>query len=236
MIGEPRLHEPECESTQQLLFDRADELPEGAVATTDHQTGGRGRSGRLWEDTPGTSVLCSILLRPAPERSAPELSLVAAAAAAEAVEAATGLSAQIKWPNDVMLNRRKVAGILAEMRVDVVVVGIGINVNQTREQLPADARTPAGSLRSLTGSQYDRELVLSSLFERLDARYAAWRDGGLDAVFDEIGSRNFLFARTIRVGDVAGIGGSIQRDGRLEIVTSHDAHVLVESGEVEFER
>jgi BirA family biotin operon repressor/biotin-[acetyl-CoA-carboxylase] ligase len=236
MIGEPRLHKWECESTQQLLFDRVDELPDGAVATTEHQTSGRGRLGRTWEDMAGTSVLCSVLLRPPPERSAPELSLVAATATAEAIEAHTGLSAQIKWPNDVMLNRRKVAGILAEMRGDAVVLGIGINVNQTREQLPADARIAAGSLRSLMGHEYDREPVLASLLERLDHRYQAWRNGGLDAVFGEIGSRNFLFARTIRVGDVAGIGGSIQRDGRLEIVTSHDGHVLVESGEVEFER
>jgi BirA family biotin operon repressor/biotin-[acetyl-CoA-carboxylase] ligase len=235
VIGEPRLHEPQCESTQQLLFDRADELPEGAIATADHQAGGRGRLGRSWTDAPGTSVLCSVLLRPPPERSAPELSLVAAAATAEAIEATTGLSAQIKWPNDVMLNRRKVAGILAEMRGDAVVLGIGINVNQTRGQLPADTKTPAGSLRSLSGSTYDREGVLTALLERLDVRYQAWRDGGLDAVFDEIGSRNFLFARTISVGDVAGIGGSIARDGRLEVMTD-SGHVLVESGEVEFTR
>jgi biotin-(acetyl-CoA carboxylase) ligase len=78
--------------------------------------------------------------------------------------------------------------------------------------------------------------VLARLLERLEIRYSAWRTGGLDAVFDEIGSRNFLFARTIRVGDVSGVGGSIQRDGRLEIVTGHDSHVLVESGEVEFDR
>jgi BirA family transcriptional regulator, biotin operon repressor / biotin---[acetyl-CoA-carboxylase] ligase len=236
MIGEPRLHEPECESTQQLLLDRAGELPDGAIATTDHQTAGRGRLGRDWEDTPGSSVLVSVLLRPPAERSAPELSLVAAAATAEAVEIATSLSAQIKWPNDVMLNRRKVAGILAEMRGDDVVIGIGVNVNQTTAELPSKTRTPASSLRALTGSVYEREAVLARLLERLEIRYSAWRTGGLDAVFDEIGSRNFLFARTIRVGDVSGVGGSIQRDGRLEIVTGHDSHVLVESGEVEFDR
>ncbi len=236
MIGEPRLHVPECESTQQLLFDRIDELPDGAIATTDHQTGGRGRLGRDWEDAPGSSVLVSVLLRPPAERQAPELSLVAAAATAEAVEIVTTLSAQIKWPNDVMLNRRKVAGILAEMRGDAVVIGIGVNVNQTAGQLPAETRTPAGSLRSLTGREYDRDAVLAAVLERLETRYAAWRADGLDGVFDEIGSRNFLFARTIRVGDVSGVGGSILRDGRLEIVTGHESHVLVESGEVEFDR
>src|SRR5262249_35714424 len=159
----------------------------GAIATTDHQTAGRGRLGRDWEDEPGTSVLVSVLLRPPAERSAPELSLVAAAATAEAVGLATSLSAQIQWPNDLMLNRRKVAGILAEMRGDAVVVGVGINVNQTAAQLPAGTRTPAGSLRALTGSEYDREDLLATLLERLAVRYGAWRSGGLDAVFDEIG-------------------------------------------------
>src|SRR5262249_3654600 len=168
--------------TQQLLLDRIDELPDGAIATTDHQTAGRGRLGRDWEDAPGTSVLVSVLVRPPTERSAPELSLVAAAAAAEAVEVATPLPAQIKWPNDVMLNRRKVAGILAEMRGDAVVVGIGINVNQTGAQLPAETRTPAGSLRALTGREYDRDAVLASLLERLETRHAAPRPGGLHAL------------------------------------------------------
>jgi BirA family biotin operon repressor/biotin-[acetyl-CoA-carboxylase] ligase len=236
VIGEPRLHEAVCESTQQLLFDRVDELAEGAIATADYQTAGRGRLGRTWEAPPGSSVHCSVLLRPPAGRAVPELSLVVAAATAEAVEVATDLSAQIKWPNDVMLNRRKVAGILAEMRGDAVVVGIGINVNQTREELPADPRTPAGSLRSLTGRAYDREGILATLLERIDARYQAWRRGGLDAVYDEIGSRNFLFGRAVRVGGVQGIGGRIERDGRLEIIISHDGHVLVESGEVEFAR
>ncbi len=139
MIGSPRRHEPECESTQLLL---GPDDPEGAIATTDHQTGGRGRLGKQWLEAPATSVLVSVALRPPAERPAPELSLVAALATALAVEDATTLAAQIKWPNDVMLNRRKVAGILAEAKGGVVVVGIGLNVNQTREQLPAGDEDP----------------------------------------------------------------------------------------------
>lgn len=236
MIGEPRLHEPECESTQQLLLDRIDELPEGAVATTDHQTAGRGRLGRTWEEAPGTAVLCSVLLRPPVYRPAAELSLVAAVAAAEAVEAATDLSAQIKWPNDVMLNRRKVAGILLEMRGDAVVVGIGVNVNQTRAQLPGDARTAVGSLRSLTGSEYDRDPVLARLLEQLDLRYAQWRAGGLDDVYDELGSRDFLRGRRVRVGGEPGTGVQIDRKGRLVVALDSGEQRAIDSGEVEFER
>ncbi len=234
MIGEPRLFTPECESTQLLLLGA--DLPEGAVAVTDHQTAGRGRLGRTWVEAPGTGVLCSVLLRPPEGRRPAELSLVAAVAVAEAVEAATGLSAQIKWPNDVMLNRRKVAGILAEMRDETVVVGIGVNVNQTHEQLPADARTHPGSLRSLTGQEYERDAVLSSLLSALDRRYAQWRADGLDGVFDDLGSRDFLRGRRVRVGDNAGTAVQIDRQGRLEIAFDGKGHQAIESGEVEFER
>lgn len=236
LIGKLRLHETECLSTQLLLLEHAAELPEGAVATTDHQTAGRGRLGRTWVEAPGTAVLCSVLLRPPVDRPAAELSLVAAVATAEAVEAATDLSAQIKWPNDVMLNRRKVAGILLEMRNEAVVLGIGVNVNQTREQLPADARTAVGSLRSLTGSDYDRDAVLTALLERLDLRYAQWQAGGLDDVYDDLGSRDFLRGRRVRVSGEVGTGVQIDRKGRLVVALDSGEQRAIDSGEVEFER
>ncbi len=132
-FGRPYTYAAECESTQHLL---ADDAPEGAVAVTDHQTAGRGRHGRTWEAPQGTALLCSIVLHPPAERDAPELTLVGAIAAAEAVEGATGLAAQIKWPNDVMLSRRKVCGVLGELRDGVVTLGIGLNVNQTRDAAP----------------------------------------------------------------------------------------------------
>lgn len=234
MIGEPRLYEPECESTQLLLLDS--DLPEGAVAVTDHQTGGRGRLGRPWVDAPGTSVLCSVLLRPPAGRPAPHLSLVCGLAVAEAVEAATGLAAQLKWPNDVMLDRRKVAGILLEARGEAVVCGIGVNVNQTREQLPADARTPAGSLRTVTGRSYDRDDVLDDVLGRLESHYATWREGGLAALHDGIGARNFLFGRRIRIDGRPATAGSLLADGRLELTLDDGESIQIESGELDVER
>ncbi len=232
MIGSPRQHEPECESTQLLLG--ADDA-EGAIATTDHQTGGRGRLGRQWVEAPGTSVLVSILLRPPAERSAPELSLVAALGAALAVEDSTGLAAQIKWPNDVMLNRRKVAGMLAERRGEVVVLGIGLNVNQTREQLPPEAKIAPASLRTIDGRVRDREEVLELLLGRLDASYTSWKTSGLDGLYDELGARDFLRGRRVTLDGASGTADRIERDGRLAVETE-SGRVLVASGEVLFER
>jgi BirA family biotin operon repressor/biotin-[acetyl-CoA-carboxylase] ligase len=233
-FGKPYVYEPECESTQLLLLGSG--LAEGATAATDLQTGGRGRMGRRWESPAGRSVLVSVLLHPPAERHLPELSLVAALAAAEAIEGATGLTAQVKWPNDVMLNRRKVAGILSELSDGTVVVGIGINVNQSRDELPADAPTPAGSLSTMTGTTFDRAALLGSLLFRLERIYDGWRHGGLADLYGEIGARDFLRGRRITVDGGPATALQILRDGRLEVKTDAGEVRALESGEVRYER
>jgi BirA family biotin operon repressor/biotin-[acetyl-CoA-carboxylase] ligase len=232
-FGRPYTYVEACESTQHLLGDDA---PEGAVAVTDHQTAGRGRYGRSWEAPAGTALLCSISLRPPAARNAAELTLVGALAAAEAVEGATTLAAQIKWPNDVMLNRRKVCGVLGELRDEVVTLGIGMNVNQTREQLPSDARTAAASLRTLTGRTFDRAELLGSLLFRLERLYGEWCQSGLVEAFVEIGPRDFLRGRPITVDGTSGIAAGINCDGRLELDIGRGERILVEAGEVSYER
>ena len=118
-------------------------MHEGTVAVADEQTAGRGRLGRGGRPPREGDPLLGAA-KPPPQRRAPELSLVAGIAVADTVERTTGLAAQIKWPNDVMLRRSKVAGCLAEMRDGAVTLGIGINVNQTREELPPVTRLAAG--------------------------------------------------------------------------------------------
>jgi BirA family transcriptional regulator, biotin operon repressor / biotin---[acetyl-CoA-carboxylase] ligase len=234
VIGEPRTHVDECESTQLLL---GPDDPEGAIATTDHQTAGRGRLGRLWLETPGTSVMVSVLLRPPAERRAPELSLVAAIAVALALDdviGGGGARAQIKWPNDVLLQGRKVAGILAEMKGVAVVLGIGINVNQIADELPEGTKLEAASLRSLDGVVRDRETVLTSLLHRLDRLYAEWRAGGLEPLRHELAARDYLRGRRIRAGETAGVAAGIDPAGRLLVETTAGL-VYVESGEIALE-
>ena len=224
-LGEPRLDVESCESTQ-LLVDTS--LPEGALVVADHQTAGRGRLGRSWEAPAGAALLFSVLLKPPLEPPAPQLSLVAGIAVADALERTLGLSVQLKWPNDVMLRRMKIAGCLAEARDGAVVLGIGVNVSQTAEQLPENA----GSIRSLTGRTADREELLSMLLGDLEHRYTAWLAGGLDAVYEGLGPRDFLRGRQVTVNGVSGVVTMIDREGRLEIAQGHGENVTVESGEV----
>jgi BirA family biotin operon repressor/biotin-[acetyl-CoA-carboxylase] ligase len=160
------------ESTQRLL---APDAPEGAVVVADEQTQGRGRLGRRWEAAPGTSILCSVQLRPAgPPSRYPELTVLGAEACAEAIAAVTGLEPAVKHPNDVLVGGRKVAGILGEAGDGRVVLGIGVNVNVPRDELPEDVRLPATSLLAETGAPVDRRLLLAELLATLERRYDAW--------------------------------------------------------------
>jgi BirA family transcriptional regulator, biotin operon repressor / biotin---[acetyl-CoA-carboxylase] ligase len=166
-------------STQRML---ADDDSEGAVAVAEEQTQGRGRLGRSWEAPEGTSVLVSVLLLPAvPAARLPELSLVAGGAVAEAIVEVTGIEPTIKFPNDVLIAGRKVAGILAESSEGRVVLGIGLNANQTREQLPADAQTEPTSLRLELGEPVNRVQLLAAILLQLERAYDAWVVRGTSA-------------------------------------------------------
>jgi BirA family transcriptional regulator, biotin operon repressor / biotin---[acetyl-CoA-carboxylase] ligase len=228
-LGEPRLDVESCESTQALVDTS---LAEGALVVADHQTAGRGRLGRAWDAPPGTAILCSLLLKPPADRNPPGLSLLAGIAVADTLERTTGLAVQVKWPNDVMLRRRKVAGCLAELRDGAVVLGMGMNVNQTQAELPPNA----GSLRTLTGRTWDRETLLAMLLEDLEGRYSAWLEGGLDAVYDGLGPRDFLRGRRVTVNGTSGVAAMIDREGRLAIAVAHGEVVTVASGEVAYDR
>jgi BirA family transcriptional regulator, biotin operon repressor / biotin---[acetyl-CoA-carboxylase] ligase len=175
-FGRPYLYFERCESTQRELPPDA---PEGAVAVAEEQTAGRGRLGRPWHALPRTSVLVSINLRPSVEvPRLPELSVVAGLAAADAIVRETGVQPEVRFPNDLLVGGRKVAGILAEARDDRVVLGIGINANLDEDELPKNVDTPATSLSIEAGAPVDRARLLTTLLEQLERRYEAWVRGG----------------------------------------------------------
>ena len=151
---------------------------EGTVAVADEQTEGRGRLGRSWHAPAGTALLFSTLLIPAVELSRlPELSLVAGDAVAEAIADTTGLDPKIKFPNDILIEGRKVAGILAESSEGRVVLGIGVNANQEEAELPADVQTEPTSLRVELGRRVDRAELLAAILARLEPAYDRWLTG-----------------------------------------------------------
>ena len=173
-LGAPYTFVSECASTQRLI---GEDDPEGATVATDHQTQGRGRLGRIWEDTPGRSILVSVLLRPrAPMPLWPELSLVAGEAVARGLDRETGIDASLRHPNDVVVAGRKLVGVLAEARPGRVVLGIGVNVNQTAEELPIDTAKPPTSLRIELGREVDRAPLLAAILAELELGYDAWAE------------------------------------------------------------
>jgi BirA family biotin operon repressor/biotin-[acetyl-CoA-carboxylase] ligase len=174
-FGKPYTYVERCESTQRVLEDDA---PVGAVAATDEQTAGRGRLGRDWLAPAGSSVLASVVLHPdVPTENLAELSLVAGRACAQALAEVAQVVPTVKWPNDVLIDGRKVAGILAEARDGRVLLGIGINVHQTAEQLPERVDHPATSLLLEAGRHVQRAELLASLLDHLEREHDAWVSG-----------------------------------------------------------
>ncbi len=233
----------EVDSTQRVARELAREgAPEGTVVVTERQTAGRGRLGRQWHSPAGVNLYCSLVLRPALAPGAvPQIALVAGAAVAAAVEEATGLRPAIKWPNDVLLGGRKVAGILTEMdsemeRVHHVIAGIGVNLNAPRTAFPPELRGKAGSLRLATGRRVDRAAFTGRLLAALEARYGRFVAKGFGSVRAEWESYSCLTGREVRVaaadGELAGRVLGLDDDGALRLARAGGGVVRVVAGEV----
>jgi BirA family biotin operon repressor/biotin-[acetyl-CoA-carboxylase] ligase len=179
--------------------------PEGLAILADRQHSGRGRSGRTWASRPGLGIYTSILLRPAVlPHQAPLLTILAGLATAEAVRTASDLAPRLKWPNDVLLDGRKVAGILTEMatvgqRVGHVVVGVGINVHHGPGDLPADVHTAATSISATAGRRVERGEVAAALYNALDRWYAAFCAGDRAGILAEARARTATLGRAVTV-------------------------------------
>lgn len=174
-LGHPLHCLHEVDSTNRLLKEMADGGA-GTVLLADHQHAGRGRLGRRWLTPPGSSLLFSLLLRPASLTARHGLlPLVTAVAVAEALESHLALHPTIKWPNDLLFGGRKGAGILSEIEGDRIIVGIGLNVNQEAEGLTE--LPEATSLRLMMGHLIERGPLLATLLQALEARYDAFEAG-----------------------------------------------------------
>jgi BirA family transcriptional regulator, biotin operon repressor / biotin---[acetyl-CoA-carboxylase] ligase len=215
---------------------------EGVLVVADEQTAGRGRRGHHWFSPAGSGLYVSVVLAPAtaridPLRAATLLTLAAGVGLAEGIEAATGLAVSLKWPNDLLVERRKVAGILAEAAERRVVVGYGINVAPAA--FPPELRDRATSLESELGRLVDRHHVLVETLAALSRRYEDLLDGRFDAILDAW-RRLAPAASGARVnwttmdGAKSGVTAGIDDRGAL-LVHVGDRVERIVSGEIEWE-
>jgi BirA family transcriptional regulator, biotin operon repressor / biotin---[acetyl-CoA-carboxylase] ligase len=210
---------------------------EGTVVTATHQSAGRGRRGREWLDAPRESLLMSIVLRPPiPPGLAPQLSLVAVVAVVDAL-GRTGVTATIRWPNDVMVGTRKICGMLPEAvttregTLENVILGIGLNVNQ--RDFPASIQTLATSVRIETGREHAVEELLQAVLAGLEGWYRRFVEGGLDVLLPAWLGRAQGIGRRARAADGReGIAVGLAADGALLLRTDSGETVRVVAGEI----
>jgi BirA family transcriptional regulator, biotin operon repressor / biotin---[acetyl-CoA-carboxylase] ligase len=177
-IGEPLYFFPSVESTNHVAFNLAGAgAPEGTVIVADHQTRGRGRMQRAWLSPPATNLYISLILRPASTPpSSSFLTIMTGVAAAQLLTGYCPQQVQLKWPNDVLINNKKVCGILTEMKttgkkVDYVIIGIGINLNMKKKDFPFPLASMGTSLQIETGTLVDRVEFTAKLLEILGVLY-----------------------------------------------------------------
>lgn len=175
----------ELDSTNAKARQLADEgAVDGMVVIADRQSAGRGRLGRRWESPPSVNLYCSILLRPQiPVQQAPQLTFLSAVAVAESLNHLYDLPARVKWPNDILIDGAKIAGLLNEMNAETeqvhsVVLGVGINLNMTAEQFPAEIIYPATSVLLETNKVIDRAAFAREFLQRLDGYYCEFLSEG----------------------------------------------------------
>lgn len=232
----PVRHLAEIDSTNCYALDaaRAGE-PAGLVVVADHQSAGRGRLGRTWEAPAGASLLMSVLLRPTIRLEAMHLLTMAAGLAmADAVEAVAGFAPTIKWPNDLLVGDRKLAGMLTEAEVTdgtvtAVVVGIGVNVQWT--DFPPEIAETATACNLVAGRTVSRDDLLVAFIEGYDARLA-----DLDAVPEDYRARLGTLGQRVRIeladGAFEGLAVGVADDGSLEVRLDDGATRIVTAGDV----
>ncbi len=236
------LAETDSTNRQAYAFGESS-VSEGLVVIADRQTAGRGRMGRTWVSPPAVNLYLSVLLRPPlPPYAAPQLTFVSTVAVSRAIAAVSGLQPTHKWPNDVLVDGCKVAGLLNEMsaeadRIRFVILGIGVNLNMTADQFPADLRMPATSLLLAGGVPISRAVFARELLQQLDSLYADYLNFGLAPILAEWESRCDLIGKAVEV-DEAGSGlvrgrvKGVDRDGALLLNLADGSTVRILAGDV----
>ncbi len=235
------------ESTNSKAYEMATRgAEEGEVIIAESQTKGKGRLGRNWFSPPYLNLYLSVILwPPVPPHQAPLITLMAAVATAEAIEKSSGLQPLIKWPNDILLNGRKMAGLLNEIksetdRIDFVILGIGVNLNVDEKMFPPGIRSIATSMKREMGQRVSRKNFLASLLQELEKWYTVFLKEGGTAILKSWRERARIKGRQVKMTSfgetITGRAIDVDSDGALIIETKRGERKRVVAGDIEYRR
>jgi BirA family transcriptional regulator, biotin operon repressor / biotin---[acetyl-CoA-carboxylase] ligase len=237
----------ETTSTNDVVEKLArDGVKEGVVVFAESQTGGRGRLGRKWTSPSGKGLWFSVLLRPKVNpQDTTQLTVASATALRRAIANQTRVQPKIKWPNDLLVEGRKLAGILTEMNAELdqvkyVILGIGVNVNLTAADFPPELRKTATSLKLETGKSVSRSDLAAAILRELDEDYARIAAGRFSAIAEEWEAHGTTIGQqvAIRLGqrEIRGRAEALGEDGALLVRTEHGRLERILSGDVTLEK
>ncbi|WP_042223611.1 biotin--[acetyl-CoA-carboxylase] ligase [Oceanobacillus manasiensis] len=228
-MGKEIIHKPIVTSTQHVAHQAAREnTPHGTVVIADEQSNGRGRMDRVWHSEKGKGIWMSIILRPElPPYIAPQLTLMTATAIAEVLDQHDTLKPKIKWPNDILIQNKKVAGILTEMqaeqdRIQYVVVGIGLNVNQENTEIPDSIHYKATSLKMETEKEWPIVELVQQILEALEKEYNAFLENGFPSVKTKWENYGF------RIGEKISLHSGNKQKNAIFTGIAEDGALLIE--------
>ena len=236
ILGREIISYTQTSSTNDIALGlAASGMQEGALVVAESQTDGRGRRKRRWLSPMGTSILASLILRPPiMAHEAHSITLISAAAVARAIRSITQLPALIKWPNDVIVNGKKVSGVLTEMRtekewVSFLVVGIGVTVNIPRSRFPAEIMDSATSLSAELGHNVPRVALLQEILRQLERRYMKVKERKIDALMAEWKKLSATIGRQVQIG----LSRKIIRGHAVDIDETGALLVRVDTGQIQ---
>ncbi|GIP25630.1 bifunctional ligase/repressor BirA [Paenibacillus sp. J23TS9] len=234
-------------STQEEAKLLAEEdAPEGTLVIAEEQTGGKGRMGRKWYSPKGKGIWMSLVLRPKqPMHYMPQLTLMTGVAVCRAVRRTTGVMAGLKWPNDLLVNGRKISGILLESAAEdeyvrYCIAGIGISVNLDPQDYPEALTDVATSLKIEAGEEVDRVALIAAVLEEFEVLYALYQQEGFGPIASLWEALSVTLGKSVTVntarGAVIGTAEKLDHSGALLIATGEGQHVSIFSGDVELKR
>ncbi|MGI1690705.1 biotin--[acetyl-CoA-carboxylase] ligase [Thermoanaerobacter uzonensis] len=239
-IGKNYIHKLVIDSTNNFAKEIASRVPDGTVIIAEEQTAGRGRLGRSWISQKGCGIWMSIILKPNIQpQEAINLTQVAAISVVKAIEEVFHVESKIKWPNDIILNNKKVCGILTEMsseidKINYVIIGIGVNVNC--DNFPEELKGKATSLYLETNSKVDRKKLTASILNNLEFYYNAYLQKGFEYIRPICIEKSITIGRQIKVianeGEIEGKAVTIDNNGSLVVETKEGKRLSIMSGDV----